>query len=99
MQCAKSLIYITTENVENFKWMPWQLGYFDGLREKVAIMPIKDAILASYHSKEFLSVYPYITRDNALQEDRLLINKDSKNHTSIENWFKTKNSNIRWDCD
>ncbi len=97
MQCAKSLIYITTENIENFKWMPWQLGFFDGFREKVAILPIKDTILYSYHSKEFLSVYPYITRVNALQEDRLLMHKDSKIYTSFENWLKTKNASIRWD--
>lgn len=98
MQCAKTLIYITTENIENFKWMPWQLGYFDGLREKVAILPIKDTILTSYHSKEYLSIYPYIARDNALNDDRLLLFKDSKNYTSMESWLKTKNSCIRWDC-
>lgn len=35
MDRAKSLVFVTTENSINSKWMPWELGYFDG---KVAIL-------------------------------------------------------------
>lgn len=39
-QC-RSLIYAFSENASNSKWMPWELGYFDGLKNsRVAVLPI-----------------------------------------------------------
>ncbi|TOP41857.1 toll-Interleukin receptor, partial [Vibrio parahaemolyticus] len=29
MDASKSLFYVTTENAESSKWMPWECGYFD----------------------------------------------------------------------
>jgi hypothetical protein len=41
MNSSKSLFFVTTENADNSKWMPWECGYFDGIKEKVAIIPVK----------------------------------------------------------
>jgi hypothetical protein len=38
MRSCKSLIYATSQNSSQSKWMPWELGYFDGLRpEKISM--------------------------------------------------------------
>lgn len=38
MMQSDSLLYVATDNATNSKWMPWELGYFDGLkRDKVRI--------------------------------------------------------------
>ena len=40
MKNCKSLLYVTSENHSYSKWMPWELGYNDGFKNKVAILPI-----------------------------------------------------------
>jgi len=42
MQSCRALLYATSDNAEHSKWMPWELGYFDGIRGKVAICPITE---------------------------------------------------------
>lgn len=40
--------------------MPWELGYFDGFKSAVAILPITATEQASYSGQEYLGLYPYI---------------------------------------
>jgi hypothetical protein len=64
MQQSKSLLYIATENASASKWMPWELGYFDGLRaDGVAILPLLDASDDSFSKQEYLSLYPVVDKD------------------------------------
>ncbi len=58
MNSAKSLLFITTENSENSKWMPWELGYFDGKKGRVAVLPImKENNQTEYKGQEYLGLY------------------------------------------
>lgn len=44
--------------------MPWELGYFDGMRPaKVAIFPIVEASDSEFTGIEFVGLYPKIERD------------------------------------
>ncbi len=92
MNRSKSLLYLTTENIDNSKWMPWECGFFDGLKEKVAIVPVKTTALASFSGKEYLSLYPWCMKVDGV----LRIYKDAKTFTNFDNWIKTKNSIIQW---
>lgn len=66
-QCS-SLIYAATKAATFSKWMPWELGYFDGRKnaESVAIMP-----LVSYPGEslgqEYLGLYPTLERASAVR--------------------------------
>jgi hypothetical protein len=64
-QC-RCLLFATTSSSSESKWMPWELGYFDGLGRRVAILPVIEAGDASqntYRGQEYLGIYPYITKD------------------------------------
>ena len=64
MNKSKSLIFVTTENSIRSIWMPWELGYFDGHKGRVAILPIKkNNNDTEYKGQEYLGIYPYITID------------------------------------
>ncbi|MES2396330.1 MAG: TIR domain-containing protein [Bacteroidota bacterium] len=63
MKNCKSLIYAFSENASNSKWMPWELGYFDGLKNTVAILPISKNEKQDFKGSEYLGIYPYIKRD------------------------------------
>ncbi|OFZ79376.1 MAG: hypothetical protein A2583_02775 [Bdellovibrionales bacterium RIFOXYD1_FULL_53_11] len=61
MKCCRVLLFATSENAINSKWMPWELGYFDGTRGKVAICPISQK--STFEGREYLGLYPIMERD------------------------------------
>ncbi len=63
IQCS-SLIYVATAAATESKWMPWELGYFDGRRsaEAVAILPLVE-YQGQYIGQEYLGLYPEIEND------------------------------------
>lgn len=64
MQQSKSLIYVATDNASSSKWMPWELGYFDGLRKGgVAILPLVDSETERFRGQEYLGLYPVVRKD------------------------------------
>ena len=98
MKASNSLFYITTDNSETSKWMPWECGYFDGIKEKVAILPIqKYSFSQEYNGQEYLSLYPYCIKGNDTNKrERLWIHNDNKYYLVFEKWLETKRDNIQW---
>ncbi|WP_421870140.1 toll/interleukin-1 receptor domain-containing protein [Marinoscillum sp.] len=60
MRNCNSLIYVYTKNATQSKWMPWELGYFDGYKGTVAILPVLDSKHETFKGVEFVGVYPVI---------------------------------------
>jgi hypothetical protein len=64
MACCRSLVYAFSENASNSKWMPWELGYFDALKQsRVAVLPISTTAKDSYRGSEFVGLYYFIQID------------------------------------
>lgn len=64
MRQSESLLYVATENAPKSKWMPWELGYFDGFKNGgVAILPVLDKSDSPFEGQEYLGLYPVITRE------------------------------------
>ncbi|MOA03604.1 hypothetical protein D3C78_1231180 [compost metagenome] len=63
MRQSKSLIYVATSNASGSKWMPWELGFFDGHKPgNVAILPLVDSENQNFEGQEYLGLYPVVTR-------------------------------------
>lgn len=61
MRQSSSLLYIATDNSSQSKWMPWELGYFDGYSiGKVAILPILNSEDDAFYGQEYLGLYPTV---------------------------------------
>ena len=63
MKRSKTLIYASSNASKDSKWMPWELGFFDGYKpNKIAILPITHDSdkYKNYVGVEYLSLYPYI---------------------------------------
>lgn len=64
MKQCKSLFFATSDNSSLSKWMPWECGYFDGVKGRVAICPIvMQGTKSEYTGQEYLGLYPYIQKD------------------------------------
>lgn len=76
MRQSKSLLYVATENASASKWMPWELGYFDGFRTGgVAILPLLDTEDDPFPEQEYLSLYPVVDKtiySNTKREDTIV---------------------------
>lgn len=63
MTQSKSLIFLATDNASGSKWMPWELGYFDGFSGgSVAVLPIVDYEGATFKGQEYLGLYPLVDK-------------------------------------
>lgn len=77
MRTCKSLIYAVSDNSNKSRWMPWELGYFDGNKSgKVAIMPITQNTNDQFTGEEYLQLYKYvekIVKTYSYEKDRFKI--------------------------
>jgi hypothetical protein len=98
MSSSHSLFFVTTENAAYSKWMPWECGYFDGIKQKVAIVPIKkESSNNEYVGQEYLGLYPYVIKEKSdAGIDKLWIHINKTCYSSYDHWVKTHNNLINW---
>jgi hypothetical protein len=94
MQKCSCLFFATSDNSMHSVWMPWELGYFDALKRKVAILPLPHypdnlTDLNLYYGQEYLGLYPYVTiesdKDNV---QRLWIQESLIKSISLNEWLQ-----------
>jgi hypothetical protein len=84
MRQSKSLIYAYTENGSLSKWMPWELGYFDGLKTLATVLPIVESSYSDYYSgSEFLGIYNYVV----ITGDTLYVHADKDKYVGYSRWI------------
>lgn len=86
------LLYVTTSNHAESKWMPWELGYADGRGKRVAVVPTVSA--ADYRDgwdfagQEYLGIYPWIDIHRATDgSNRLWANSARNTYTLFDSWM------------
>ena len=63
MRASKSLIFLTTKNSVTSRWMPWELGYFDGHKTGfIGVLPIVDYSGGTFSGQEYLGLYPLVEK-------------------------------------
>lgn len=89
MQNCKSLFYAFSTNSGNSKWMPWECGYFDGIKNgKVAVLPISKNNDTSFEGTEYLGLYFYITIQPSMTGSvRVFVRESNDIYTVYEDWM------------
>lgn len=64
MASSRSLIYATSRAAAKSRWMPWELGYFDGKKgpDRISILPIESDSTMSFVGQEYIGLYKVIER-------------------------------------
>lgn len=90
MRSCGSLFFVVSDNSPTSKWMPWELGYFDALRKKVAILPlVVQPGRMDFKGQEYLGLYPYVTRQLSTNKvDMLWIRWDIFTYVSFNSWLQ-----------
>jgi hypothetical protein len=98
MQRCKTLVYAYSTKSGTSVWMPWELGYFDALRGRAAILPITPTETNGdkYSGNEYLGLYPYVTKTESKDKNiRLYVNESSDYYVGLEDWIDGKNPSKR----
>ncbi len=91
MRQSKCLIYATSSNIIASKWMPWELGFMDGLKKgKVTVFPLlevnedDDIILPKY-----LELYFSCSKETGSTKRRevLWINEAPSKYIDFKSWL------------
>lgn len=71
--------------------MPWELGYFDGKKSRVAILHITTERnqLNSYYGQEYLGLYPYITKgvSSSTSKETLCVRENESTYMNFRSWL------------
>jgi len=85
MNNCRALFYIATSENDSYQWMPWMCGYFEGLKGKVAVLPVTGKPSNKFEGQGYLGIYPYCTKMANLH-----IHTDPYNHKKrkpFEQWL------------
>jgi hypothetical protein len=91
-QCG-ALFFATSPNAGSSKWMPWELGYFDGSNGRVAVLPVLEGDIRTnnFRGQEYLGLYPYVTKDpDERGRTTLWVNEDADTYVSLRDWLSGK---------
>jgi hypothetical protein len=60
MNHCRFLLYASSNAARGSKWMPWELGYFDGRSPGcIGVVPIVQSAGDRFNGQEYLGLYPY----------------------------------------
>lgn len=83
MKQCKSLLYAFSENARTSTWMPWELGYFDGMKGTVAVLPVVESGKSTFKGNEYVELYPYID----LTGSTIYVHESLSGYKKFDNWI------------
>lgn len=86
MKQCRSLFFATTPTAGQSVWMPWELGFMDGYKSKVAIMPVVESFQTTFNGQEYLSLYPYIEKEGP----SLFVCSSENPRTLVKQWLESR---------
>lgn len=89
---SNSLLYLYSQHSTRSRWMPWELGFFDGLKGSVGVLPVTQNQEETFKGEEYLNLYPYVDIANVdgTSDRDLWINEAADTYASLAGWVKGK---------
>lgn len=63
MARSDTLLFVDSQSADQSKWMCWEIGWFDGAKGKVGVLPVVKRAEDPYRGREFLGLYPAVEVD------------------------------------
>jgi hypothetical protein len=90
MRRSSALLYIYSRHSRTSRWMPWELGFFDGLKGTVGIIPVTRNQEETFKGEEYLNLYPYVDEElvETTKRRELWINKSPNVYAALSSWVR-----------
>lgn len=87
---CSTLLYVYSQYSTKSRWMPWELGFFDGLKGSVGVVPVTRNQEEIFKGEEYLNLYPYvdITGSTASSSLCLWINRGLGSYARLDRWTR-----------
>ena len=87
-RCA-ALLFVVTSTASTSVWMPWELGLFDGMKGRVATVPLATKA-GEFPGQEYAALYPWVdeapTKGNT--NSILWVNEAENVYVRLSAWLK-----------
>lgn len=97
MNQCDALFYLQSRQSSSSRWMPWELGYFDGRNGNVAIIPVvPERGVANFKGEEYLGLYPFVdvATIDGTDTKEVWVNRSKDDFVYFEKW-KTASDKLR----
>lgn len=91
MKMCDSLLYAISSNASVSRWMPWELGYLDGRKERCALVPVstEGRLEQIYHRAEYLQLYPYVKPETlGTGGSSLFVLEEGRRYAKLADWLR-----------
>lgn len=83
MRKSDACFYLYSRHSRSSKWMPWELGFFDGMNGNVAVLPLlPPSGELDFSGQEYLELYPKVDVINLAEKPILYVNKAVRTETA-----------------
>ena len=88
MRHSSSLLYVYSSHSTTSRWMPWELGFFDGLKGRVGVVPVVQSKKDEFKGEEYIGLYPYVDQavSTIKETQRLWINRAPNEYALLKLW-------------
>jgi hypothetical protein len=87
MRRCSVLLYAITSTVSSSIWMPWELGLFDGMKARVATVPLA-AKPGEFPGLEYAALYPWVERTTVNGASILWVREAKYTYTTLPRWVQ-----------
>ena len=90
MRNSNTLLYVHSQHSKMSRWMPWELGFFDGLKGAVGVVPVTRRQEDTFKGAEYLNLYPHVdvAKAGAGNDLQLWINESADTYARLDFWVK-----------
>jgi hypothetical protein len=90
LRASRSLLYVHSRHSKNSRWMPWELGFMDGSKLPIGIVPVVQGSQNAFNGEEYLGLYPYVDRAGLGNGGpmALWINKAQDEYAQFPKWVR-----------
>lgn len=90
LRSSSSLLYVYSEYSTRSRWMPWELGFVDGLNGRVGVIPVTRNQESNFAGEEYLNLYPYVDQAPAENSRQLMlwINRSKDFYGPLAKWIR-----------
>ncbi|MFN8288950.1 MAG: toll/interleukin-1 receptor domain-containing protein [Chitinophagaceae bacterium] len=93
LKASKSLLLAVSTNAGLSKWIPWELGFVDGLTGQCALFPVSRDINPpkTFERSEYLKLYPYVKNaELTTYSPDLFITESANSYVAIRDWVRSR---------
>lgn len=86
MRQSRCLLVATSSNINQSKWAPWEMGFMDGARDRVATLPVLASASDTFSGQEYFSAYPAAQPDRTDAPTKIMVGLAGRTTQELRAW-------------